>query len=549
MMFDGNTTVKLYKNIQLEPNNTILFDSIDKQNNYFENRDFLLFEKCRFIKTQSNRIAVNGYYNDLLTYNYLSFTNDYFKRNKTFYAFITNIEYINDTTSYIYFNIDVLQTFMFDFTLNECFVEREHVVENDKINNFITEEIQVSDLKIADTQFIDDLLGDLAIVIGVSDCESGDLGGIYNGMYSGLKFWACPSKKHNLATDFINSYSKNGKSDAICLMYMTYCNLIGLSSDSDGTFLTQGTSRNLKDNYTIPIIDNFSGYKPKNLKCFSYPYMMIRLIDDNGNNVILKPELLNNINELKLEVNTSISGAPSVIVTPKNYNGQNLAYNDEIELSNFPLCSWNNDTFANWYAQNSHTYNNNSALASQSLKLANENRDSKAIYDAINLIPTAMNVFQWGKDLDKLGSGIVNGIYNYDYSTRNSQFEYDKTISQLTSSLEDMKVLPNNAKGSISSNAINLIRGTHTVRVEILQAKYSDITRIDDYFSRYGYSVNKFEIPNLKSRPYWNYIRTNSCKLTTNIPYEYRNIIMELFNGGITFWHTSMINNYQLNNK
>ena len=58
---------------------------------------------------------------------------------KWFYAFITNVEYINNETSEITIEIDVMQTWHFDYTVNQCFVEREMAATDDIGGNLVPE--------------------------------------------------------------------------------------------------------------------------------------------------------------------------------------------------------------------------------------------------------------------------------------------------------------------------------------------------------------------------------------------------------------------------
>lgn len=48
-------------------------------------------------------------------------------KDKYYYAYITDLKYINDKMTEIYIKTDVFQTWQFDFIYKECFVEREHV--------------------------------------------------------------------------------------------------------------------------------------------------------------------------------------------------------------------------------------------------------------------------------------------------------------------------------------------------------------------------------------------------------------------------------------
>lgn len=60
---------------------------------------------------------------------------------------------------------------------------------------------------------------------------------------------------------------------------------------------------------------------------------------------------------------------------------------------------------------------------------------------------------------------------------------------------------------------------------------------IDDYFSMYGYATNRVKVPNLTSRPNWNYIKCVGANILGGIPDEDLLNIRNLFNNGITLWH------------
>ena len=126
MIIRPKSTLYLCENVELDPNYnyTIDFDNLSSQDNYFINKTtnkFEINEGYSFIK-DTETIKVQAYIEDLYGINYLYFNNG----DKTYYAFILNKEYVSNTCTKISFKIDVLQSFMFDYELNESFIEREH---------------------------------------------------------------------------------------------------------------------------------------------------------------------------------------------------------------------------------------------------------------------------------------------------------------------------------------------------------------------------------------------------------------------------------------
>ena len=75
---------------------------------------------------------------------------------------------------------------------------------------------------------------------------------------------------------------------------------------------------------------------------------------------------------------------------------------------------------------------------------------------------------------------------------------------------------------------------------------------IDDFLWAYGYTVNEIKTPNLDSRKYWNFIKTQGCKLGGFLPFNDAAKIKSIFDNGITFWHVDdgvvQVGNYSFDN-
>ena len=122
----NDSQLYLLSNVEIDADNefTIDFDNATAQQTYFQSKisdvldttgDFSYIRKDADVKVEKSL-------EDLLSVNYLMFKND----SKWWYARITNKEYISPTTTRIYFEIDAFQTFMFDFEIQESFIDREH---------------------------------------------------------------------------------------------------------------------------------------------------------------------------------------------------------------------------------------------------------------------------------------------------------------------------------------------------------------------------------------------------------------------------------------
>ena len=80
-----------------------------------------------------------------------------------------------------------------------------------------------------------------------------------------------------------------------------------------------------------------------------------------------------------------------------------------------------------------------------------------------------------------------------------------------------------------------------------IKAEYARM--IDDYFSAFGYKVNRNKVPNITGRSNWNYVETANCNIIGNIPQEDLDEIKQMFNSGVTIWHkTGYFMDYSQNN-
>src|SRR5699024_12511355 len=72
---------------------------------------------------------------------------------------------------------------------------------------------------------------------------------------------------------------------------------------------------------------------------------------------------------------------------------------------------------------------------------------------------------------------------------------------------------------------------------------------ITDFIRAYGYKSNQFKVPNMHTRRHFNYVETVDCVITGDIHNKYLTKLKDVFNKGITLWHTDAIGNYALSNQ
>ena len=73
---------------------------------------------------KENKIRVEATADTLFDCNYIMWQNPSFGT-KWFYAFIIDVEYLNNETAEITFEIDEMQTWYFGYTIKQSFIERK----------------------------------------------------------------------------------------------------------------------------------------------------------------------------------------------------------------------------------------------------------------------------------------------------------------------------------------------------------------------------------------------------------------------------------------
>ena len=118
--------VRLIKNVPFSVSyqDIVLFDNATAQQNYFNSLPYIEFDNITYTRN-NGQIKVSANRETLLDYNYMYFQNTNYGT-KIFYAFITDVIYINPNTSLIKFVIDEWQTWCFDLTFRPTFIERKH---------------------------------------------------------------------------------------------------------------------------------------------------------------------------------------------------------------------------------------------------------------------------------------------------------------------------------------------------------------------------------------------------------------------------------------
>ena len=118
--------VYLCKNAIVDRNysHTIDFKSPSEQQAYWGSLVKESISNFTYIRRQRKFIRVDKNLDELQDVNYLFYRSK--ENSKLYYCFVTGKEYFSDNTTYIYFETDVLQTYMFDYEVKQSYVVQEH---------------------------------------------------------------------------------------------------------------------------------------------------------------------------------------------------------------------------------------------------------------------------------------------------------------------------------------------------------------------------------------------------------------------------------------
>lgn len=126
MVIAPNSNITLLKvPLELSNKNQLTFSSKQAQFNYFNSLTKIELENATY-QRKEGVIRFPELIDNLYEYNYVMYQNESYSE-KWFYAFITNMRYLNDNVTEISITTDVFQTWQFDLEFKQSFVEREMI--------------------------------------------------------------------------------------------------------------------------------------------------------------------------------------------------------------------------------------------------------------------------------------------------------------------------------------------------------------------------------------------------------------------------------------
>ena len=560
MYVQPNGHIKLLTGVRLNNTykNTIFFTSKEAQTSYFSGKAKRSFDNQSYTRAMNGVLKVQCTPDQIYDCNYLMFQNEGFG-NKWFYAFINKVEYINNNCCEVRFELDVIQTWFFEFNITKSFVEREHSVTDGIGDNILDEPISTGTL-LPTNKIKSNLIGKYGILIASQYDVNQDYTDpssvkspvtlVGNNMINGLDFnffevsgSLTPLDLAAAIQNFIDNATEKNKVDSIVSMviFPRFFNTKQEQQDPGIEHVTLDLTERTK--WELPRATSFkysdgTEYVPRNKKLLTYPFCYMNVTSGNASNDYRYEWFHDSVPTFYAFCPFSLN--PEVSLEPANYNEGKLASgditldsirlntNERLIMNGFPQMAFAIDTYRAWLAQSASAYNINREYMSASNFLSQEST-------AGSFISSAMK-FDIGGMLNAANQATANRV-NYNYATALMQNQKDVTLSKGSTT-----------KGSQGS-AVDIAQGIKDFYAYTICPTLQNAKSIDDYFDMYGYTCNRVKDPNISSRPHWNYVKTVGANIIGTAPTDDAAKIASIFDSGITFWKNGdNIGDYSLNN-
>ena len=568
-----NSDVVLCRGVPIESDykHTLYFDSIAAQNNYFFSKAFKQFHNVSYQRERRNYITLEIPATQVYACNYLLFKNTSYGE-KWFFAFVDSVEYVNDNVTDIHYELDMMQTWMFEYTLMQCLVEREHSVTDKIFENTKPENIGYGELMCGVSQNLlssRGLLGEYACVITSKPYSTGgdDPIKLYSQFCPVYGYIGSAEDMNVLVQDFVRS----GQQDAVLSVTVanalmargadeTHFDMPKIVPKEDFKFVCYGVTSLIYEGEEQFKDQLPNGYKPRNKKLFGYPYNQLWISNNQGtvNEYRYEDFKIDKDGFFHMEVAASGISSPECVLYPLDYRGVAKYYDHALVLTGYPTVPWIGDTYKAYMAMNRNQIENavftqgaNGLMNTVSAFLGG----AMTVNNAADMLQAAKaDASNAGKTVSQttktgLRQQATGGIFSAIGTAGTSIVDFMTNVWQVEAKLQDVSNIPPNVGGLSGAGSVTnaLARFDYSTYYMCVKPEYAEI--VDKFFDMFGYNTCTVKVPNTHSRPHWNYVKTIGCEIQGFLPQEAANIIKAVYDKGVTFWKNGdEVGNYTLDN-
>ena len=505
-----------------------MFATKQEQNNYFNSLPNIRVDETNYLKMHKTiNVKYSFDYLENEGINYIIFNNGY----KDIYAFIVNKRYVREELTELIYEVDVIQTYMFDFTIAKSFVERK-VCNISEITDF-DEGLEIGEHIIVqrnvmlekstrwfamfngfrEQQIIYDDDGKIKDVIPFNSALQKP-STLIDGIQYPLFFMPLPNG--HLPSSLSDNPSLVGivrfpnctysTQEVKIPLVLKVSDIIGDSEEVN--YVNYSLVVNMATEINSSPVNSAGVAIPKNEITDYFPYTYYVLSDGESDPVIMKPQYMPSTLSVKGEF--ALSHTPVERYFPIGYKGDNTGKIYNITNTNQMMLPTGTNEGANFL-----TANANSVMQGRKSQI------TSSVISGVSGMVGIVGSIATGNVLGAVGSavgaglGVVSSINN---------------IKEVDARNKDLEITPN----SISSFGTPSTRKAFdTNNVELIKYSVTDNikTKIQNFVDRYGNKYNNYATINLKT--YKGYIKYISPNIDSKIDNIYINKIREIMERGV----------------
>lgn len=578
------------------------FDARSSQTAFFNSR-MTVYDDNEFnvIKREGQHsLKVPFFIDDIRNANYLSFNNG----GKEYYAFITSMEFENPGTTTVNFVLDVLQSYMFDFSFNPSYVIREHYSDDNTRANTLDEGLNIGkDYQVNHVaRFVPNNGLKFMVIVSKTALHGSQLGAIdpeeetapsagsgeimtsIVGVGQPLCYYIIPffatsenGEDYDIPNVKIKGYVQPNLHPPLSTLKYFYedeqavNNIVSIFiTETPGLELTAtapfgdelGEVNFTGDNQELEVIaeedssPNFI-YVKRVTKFATHEQRIVTDINEHFHGTLSEPKL--GYSPYAKIVMTDLKGS-YVEYNPENFSGSGLWIKVKGSLSPnnkgaYILQNYNGVTGSHLYedeASMEHALISNdpqsiSIVSDQLAAYMQGNRNSLEHQKSSIWMNTAMSATT-GLIGGAMAGGGIGAVVGTGLGVGGGLASSVMSIKGMDAKTADISTTPpsvSNMGGNISFDFGNGFQGVYILWKQIY-TEHRD--RIRDFTKAFGYKTHHLKVPNLRSRRSYNYIQTESCNIKGTFNNEDLTEIKQIFDNGITLWHVDDVGNYDLSN-
>lgn len=554
--------------LTIETNEPVIIDKVR-----VVDKDFLELQQVDYLMT---RKLING-------------------KRKDFFYFVNDVEFLNETVTQLNVELDVIQTYMFDYDIKNAFIEREHQSmikfhsSGDlRLFNKNPEPIEVAEFEYRESNLVlpyhEDFNNIYAAIVTVQKNQMGGL----------QRRWRYGSMEQNFKTliTFFR-YNETGVYSRVGFVKDSETNRI-YDLAGDDALARLSKDPNVIDIWITPYIPNvkyggiwggtgqpyitgFAGYTEGDDPSADYEYVTsVDVSADVSINVsgmlaIYNMPIIEDI--LQVENGNVSHEIDNMIVNldgldSKIYGSQYSSI--ELQFGTGTISELYADEFddIDWGPEFKYTIGNdvekvlmvkpvdyktpNKFISTGSdnslpkitdayLEHMNNNRHSLQAKNTGNIVQSITSIGIGAAATIVSGGAAAPAAMAIAGSTLSKGVGFGMDLMRQSAQQRDLKNKPDTFN-NVNSIDFNLNNNLVMAKVRIKVPTFEEKLKLHTFFNLYGYNASYYGIPEFHTRNAFNYLKLGNMTLTGPIPVEHKELIKERFAEGVRFWHDHFLN-------